>query len=488
MTAELRQQQAEAAKLDSTTLKSRRLTMLRSALPVALVAALAASLAPAFGATAVLQRLADGRSFVHDVLDNGLEVSVLGDSSLELVATQVWYHVGSAHEDEGSRGLAHLFEHLMFGPTETFEKDAVFKLHTRLGGRTNAYTSFDETVYESEIVPPHHLEVLSLEAARMGGLVLTREELENEQRIVTEELRLSTENDPFTRAMVAALAAVLGDHPYALTPVGTKEDIAAATLASCRGFYERYYRPANAHVVVVGPLDPLETLQAVRERFGALSGAAIDRPEIPPIPGWTFSKETVLSEDLPPVETAIAFYPVPGPAHPDFDALTVLNRMLAGQANPFREDIVRRREKALEAGLEVFWNRQGGAIGFYAAQLPYRRKETAFRQIERSLVAVATALDDERLEAARRGLLSDEYSGRYYAASQAASIGTARWHRKDAQDAFLYTQRLRAVTLEDVRRVWNVYVQDAEPIRLYLKPESVPVFIRMFGWLYGVLN
>ena len=458
----------------------------RWALVALLVVALAASFPPVLGAE--VRRLEDGRTFVNDVLDNGVEVSVLADPDLELVATQVWYHVGSAHEDAGSRGLAHLFEHLMFGPTADSEKDAVFKLHTRLGGSNNAYTSFDQTVYVSQIGPPHHLEVLSLEAARMGGLILTQEELENEQRIVTEELRLSTENDPFARVMVAALKTLLGEHPYALTPVGTKEDIAAATLASCRGFYDRYYLPANAHVVVVGPVNPEDTLRAVRERFGPLPGGDVDRPEIPEVSTWAFPKETVLSEDLPPVETAIEFYPVPGPDHPDSDALTVLRWMLSGQANPFREDIVRRREKALEAGLEVFWNRRGGAIGFYAAQLPYRRKKTAFRQIDRSLEAVSAALDERRLAAARRGLLSVEHQARYYAASVAGSIGSARWNRGDAADAFEQMGRLRAVTLEDVRRVWRTYVQEAEPVRLYLKPEKVPLLIRMFGWLYVAVS
>jgi zinc protease len=452
-----------------------------------LIAALASSVALAPCRAGIVE-VGDGRSFLNDVLDNGLEVSILADPGVELVATQVWYHVGSGHEDEGSRGLAHLFEHLMFGPTATHEKDAVFKLHTRLGGRNNAYTSFDETVYVSEIAPPHHLEVLSLEAARMSGLVLTQEELENEQRIVTEELRVSTENDPFARVMVAALSALLDEHPYALTPVGTKEDIAAATLDSCRAFYERYYRPANAHVVVVGPVDPEETLRAVRERFGSLTGGAVDRPGIPSIPDWSFPEETVLSEDLPPVETAIAFYPVPGADHPDAAALVVLRSMLTGQANPFREDIVRRREKALEAGLEIFWNRRGGAIGFYAAQLPYRRKKTAFRQIGRSLERIAESLDERRLAAARRALLEGDYAARYYVASMADRIGRARWHRGDAADAFAQSERLRAVTLDDVRRVWRVYVEQREPVRLYLKPEHVPILIRLFGWVYPVVS
>jgi len=448
--------------------------------------ALSVALAPCVAAGVV--QVSDGRSFLNEVLDNGLEVSILADRRLELVTTQVWYHVGSAHEDDGSRGLAHLFEHLMFGPTADHEKDAVFMLHTRLGGRNNAYTSFDETVYVSEIAPPHHLEVLSLEASRMGGLVLTQEELENEQRIVTEELRVSTENDPFARVMVAALAALLGDHPYALTPVGTKEDIAAATLESCRTFYHRYYRPGNAHVVVVGPVDPDETLRAVRDRFGRHSGGRVDRPEFPSIPDWEFPEETRLTEDLPPVETAIEFYPVPGADHPDADALTVLRLMLSGQANPFREDIVRRREKALEAGLEILWNRRGGAIGFYAAQLPYRRKKTAFRQIGRSLETVAASLDERRLAAARRGLLAGDYTARYYGASMAGSIGRARWHRGDAEDAFERTERLRSVTLDEIRRVWHDYVEQAEPVRLYIKPEHVPILIRLFGWVYPVVS
>jgi zinc protease len=433
-------------------------------------------------------QLEDGRVFVHDVLENGLEVSILSDPGLELVATQVWYHVGSSHEDDGSRGLAHLFEHLMFGPTERYEKDAVFRFHTKHGGSNNAYTSFDETVYISEVAPPHHLEVLSMEAARMGGLQLTREELENEQRIVSEELRVSTENDPFARVMVTALETLLGEHPYALTPVGTKEDIAAATLESCSGFYDRYYRTGNAHVVVAGPVEPGSTLEAVRERFGPLTAREVDRPEVPPLLGWSFPPETVLSEDLPPVETAIAFYPVPGADHPDAAALAVLRRMLQGQANPFREDLVRKREKAIEAGLEVFLNRSGGAIGFHSAQLPYRRKATAFRQMGRSMAAAREGLTAERLQAARRGLLLSEHFSRYYASSGASALGTARWHRGEATDAFEVTERLRAVTLDDVQRVWRVYIEEVEPVRLYLKPEKVPILIRLFGWLYPLVS
>jgi zinc protease len=426
--------------------------------------------------------------FVHDVLDNGLEVSVLSDPRLELVATQVWYHVGSSHEDDGSRGLAHLFEHLMFGPTDKHEKDAVFRFHTRNGGSNGARTSLDETVYESEVAPPLHLEVLSLEAARMGGLRLTQAELENEQRIVSEELRLRTENNPAKRVIAVAQKAVLGEHPYALSPGGTKEDIAATTLGACSAFYDRYYRPANAHVVVAGPIDPLPTLEAVRERFGSLHAGEVDRPEVPPLLGRSFPPEVVLAEDIPPAEIAVAFYPVPGANHPDSDALTVLSSMLEGQTNPFREDIVRERGKALEAGVVSVLPRSGGFFAFYAAQLPYRRKSTAFRQLDRSMTATRDGLTEQRLQAASRRLLLSEHVSRFYAPSAASSLGRARWHRGEAADAFQRTERLLAVTLEDVHRVWRTYIENVEPVRLYFKPEKVPIVIRLFGWLYPLVS
>lgn len=432
--------------------------------------------------------LEDGRTFHHLVLPNGLEVSVLEVPDIEIVATQVWYHVGAAHEGEGSRGLAHLFEHLMFGPNDVYGKDAVFRFHTRHGGRNNAYTSFDETVYVSEIAPPHHLEVLAMEAARMDGLTLTREELENEQRIVTEELRVSTENDPFARVMVAALAAVLGDHPYALTPVGTKEDIASATVESCERFYRRYYRPGNAHVVVAGPVDVTETLSRIEELFGNIETAPVHRPPVPSLLDWEFRSETVLREDLPPVETAILGFPLPPLDHPDADALTLLRLMTTGAADPFREELVRRHGKALEAGVEVFLARRGGALAFYSAHLPYRRRKTAFAWIERSLAAVEASLTEERLDSAKRSFLSGEYLGRYYADTQASRLGASRWNRGAAEDAFRQRERVRAVTLGDVRGVWRRYVVDQQPFHVYLKPEKVPLTIRLFGWLYPLVS
>ncbi len=162
--------------------------------------------------------------------------------------------------------------------------------------------------------------------------------------------------------------------------------------------------------------------------------------------------------------------------------------MLSGRSDPFREDLVRKRKKALEAGIQLLLNRRGGAIAFYTAHLPYRRKATAFRQIgQQSLKGLEQELDAARLTAARRGIDQARYNRRLWASSMAESLGRARWHLGDARAAFDRRERLEAVTLEDVHRVWRAYVMDAEPLRLYVRPERVPLWIRMFGWLYPVV-
>jgi predicted Zn-dependent peptidase len=443
----------------------------------------------ALSAAAALAQAPEG--FVSETLPNGLRVSILPDPDMPVVATQVWYHVGSANEEPKTRGFAHLFEHLMFGGTADRPGRAVWDLHERYGGDVNAYTSFDETVYVSEIPPAGSREVLAIEADRMVHLDLNETNLDNEKRIVTEELRLSTENDPLSRLFTTALAGILGKHPYALTPVGTKEDIAAASLDHAADFYRRYYRPRNAHVVVVGPVDAEATLEAVREEFGALPADGETPADAPPVAGWPMPGRLALREDIPPVEIAVLGYPLPPPSDPDYPALLVLERILSpGAVDVFRDEMVRVRRHALEAGTEIEWARRGGILALYAANLPYRREKTAFRHMREVVERMGAFpwLDEDTLAAAKRRLGTSLLAHRYSAASTAGSIGRAEWWLGDGRLAFDDLARVDAVTVEDVRRVFRAYLLDARPVRVYVKPERVPLYVTLFGWLYPLFG
>ncbi|RMG46061.1 MAG: insulinase family protein, partial [Acidobacteria bacterium] len=352
---------------------------------------------------------------VARTLDNGLHVTVLPLPESPVVATQMWVHVGSANEDAHSRGFAHLFEHLMFGGTAEHSKKDYWLLHEIHGGDDNAYTAFDETVYVSTIPPEGHDELLALEADRLVNLKLTEENLANEKRIVTEELRLRTENDPLARVLHRAFKEVLGEHPYGPTPIGTKEDIARADLDECRRFYRRFYNPSNVHLVIVGPVDPQRTLARVEELFGRLPGGEGPPPDVPRLVDWHYPEEVVeLTDDLPPAEIAILAWPLPAPGDPDAEVVETLLAMLSGgPVDPFAEIIVRQQRHAVYSESFVYEFRRGRALILDGAFLPYHRKKTEFRWMGEAVAKLRAYLTEEKLSAAKKRLLLGEY-GRAY--------------------------------------------------------------------------
>ncbi len=332
--------------------------------------------------------------------------------------------------------------------------------------------------------------MLEREADRMTHLVLTRENLDNEIKIVTEELRLATENDPFSRLFNQATKKLFGEHPYALWPTGTKEDIAAATVESCERFYEKYYGPNNAHLVVVGPVDAEETLAEVRRLFGAIEKRGATPPDVPSLYEWEFPDELSLREDLPPVEIALFGYPLPPPGSPDQWAIAAMSQMLwGGVVDPFREELVNDRGKAIEAGTQMLRLRRGGAVAFYSVSLPYRRKATAFKHMGRTIDKLERFewATEERLAAAKRSQRRWELNQTYYAAGRAQAIGRDGWWLGDERQAFERVDHIDAVTLEQVKAAFTRYIAEPEPVRIYVKPERVPLLVRLFGWLYPLV-
>jgi zinc protease len=424
-------------------------------------------------------------------LDNGLRVTIHSDPSMSVVSTQVWYHVGSSNETPDTRGFAHLFEHLMFGRSQGYEKGAYAEHHHRHVGRANAYTTEDETVYVSEIVPEYHHEVLKMEADRMTRLILDGDSLETEKKIVTEELRLRTENDPQARAFVAALQAVLGDHPYSITPVGTKQDIASATLDHARDFYESFYGPGNAHLVVSGPVDLRRTLSEVMEEFGSLPARGSPPEEIPPLLDHELERYVELEEDLPPVETAVVAYLLPGPQSGDYEAVQVLAEILCRSAvDPFEDELVHRRRKGVFATSELLMQRRGGALLLAAAFLPYRSERSAFGLVDETIAELGRLewLTEDALQSALRRVHRRIARRYYYPSASAHALGQSRWWFGDELRALDAVERAGRVSRADVERVWRTYVESRQPIRVYIRPQRVPLGVWLFGWLYPLVN
>ena len=413
--------------------------------------------------------------FLTKTLENGMRVSVLTDPSQPIVATQIWVEIGSAHESNEEKGFAHLFEHLMFGETSNHSKEDYNRLHVEHGGSENAYTAFDNTVYISEIVPEAHGDVLALESDRFQNLILDQDNLDNEKKIVTEELRLRGENNPFARLLISTLAAFFGKHPYAHSPAGTKEDIAAANLALTKKFYTGYYTPDNLHIVVVGPVNGEETLARVTEGFAGIQRPSLEKKEIPSFDDWTFPVDRiVLADDIPPVKVAAHVYPLPPAKHPDYWALKVLGTMISGSAmDRFQQSLVVEKKKAVEAmSAHVDEFSAGGLFLFASISLPTRSQGKAFRLIQESLdeLHLAEWRTEENLEAARRALMREELERKWYAAEQADRIG---WMTSRLNDPTLGVEGtvtwLEQVTIEDIERVWNTHIVEASPVEVFIK-------------------
>ena len=413
------------------------------------------------------------KGFISHTLDNGLHVSILSDPELAIVATQVWVQVGSAHETDNEAGFAHLFEHLMCGATSSHGKEDYARHHTVNGGYENAYTMFDNTVYISNISADAHDEVLHYESDRLTNLVLSQDNLDNEIKIVTEELRLRTENNPFARLLGPALAGLFGDHPYGHSPAGTKEDLANADLELVQKFYAGYYRPENVHLVIVGPVHGPSTLAKVEAAFGPIEGDALTPPEVPTLRDIEYTDRVELTEDIPPIKVAGLYYPGPTKRSEDWYAWELMTEMLAGgELDHFREELVGRRGKAMEAVTITEELEAGAILAFGSVSLPFRRKAKAIKLLHESVEALGEGewLGEASLETARRRLLRAELERSYYAERLADDVGMAyAWQGDDTLAVDGATEALQAVTLEQVKAVWSTYVAEATPVEVFIQ-------------------
>ncbi|PAP75142.1 M16 family metallopeptidase [Rubrivirga marina] len=217
---------------------------------------------------------------VYDTLANGLKVVISEDPSAPTAVVAVYYNIGFRIEPRDRTGFAHLFEHMMFQGSEHLGKNEFIGLVQRNGGVLNGSTRFDFTNY-FEIVPANTLEtMLWAEADRMRGLQVTQENLTNQQGVVSNEVRVNVINQPYGGFPWLDLPQEANENWYnAHNFYGELSDLEAATLDDVQDFFDTYYAPNNAVVVVVGDVDPDQTMGWIEQYFGG-----IERADVPPIP------------------------------------------------------------------------------------------------------------------------------------------------------------------------------------------------------------
>jgi zinc protease len=218
-------------------------------------------------------------------LANGLQVVVVENHRAPIVTHMVWYRVGAADEPAGKSGIAHLLEHLMFKGTPSVPPGEFSKLVARLGGRDNAFTSYDYTAYYQNVAADRLEKVMALEADRMRNLTLDEQNFQTERAVVMEERRSRTDNNPQALLTERVEAALFLNHPYRKPVIGWSSEIAGLTREDALEFYKRWYAPNNAILVVAGDVQPDKVRQLAETYYGPLKPEQLPprlRAEEPP--------------------------------------------------------------------------------------------------------------------------------------------------------------------------------------------------------------
>ncbi|MEM1131277.1 MAG: pitrilysin family protein, partial [Pseudomonadota bacterium] len=219
-------------------------------------------------------------------LDNGMEVVVIEDHRAPVAVHMVWYRAGSADEPTGASGIAHFLEHLMFKGTDSMEPGEFSRTVSRNGGSDNAFTSYDYTAYFQRVAADRVGLMMQMEADRMVNLQLAENEILTEREVILEERNQRTENDPAALLREQMRAALYLNHHYGVPIIGWRHEMLKLDRDDAFAFYERFYAPNNAVLVVAGDVDPDEIFALAQEHYGKIPAnpdlQPRQRPEEPP--------------------------------------------------------------------------------------------------------------------------------------------------------------------------------------------------------------
>lgn len=410
-------------------------------------------------------------------LPNGLRVIYSEDHSTPIVSVDVWYNTGSRNERPGRSGFAHLFEHMMFEGSAHVKKGEHFQRISRAGGTENGSTAEDRTNY-FETIPSNRLNLaLWLEADRMRALAITEENFHNQRETVKEERRLRIDNQPYSSAFVDGMTWPFdsaGCFAYAHTVIGSMGDLDAAQLVDVQAFFDTYYAPNNATLVVVGDFRPLELRRLINQYFGDIPR----HPAPPPVtcsvrfsPGTVRRDVTDAHANLPAV---VRIYRVPPHADADTPALELLNVILGqGESSRLNVAVVRRERAALgtQVAMDPYDSRRGPGVLLVLAIAnqgvdPLKLDTLLARQLDS---VRATAVSDEELTKAKNTFRANFIHARETTLGKAEELHHYDMFHRSLAEINSDLDHTLATTAADIRRVAAKYLDPANAVVIIVK-------------------
>jgi len=405
-------------------------------------------------------------------LANGLVLIAAIDRRAPIVALQTWFGVGSRHERPGATGMAHLFEHLMFGQTEHLPPGEFDRLVERTGGESNAATWVDWTYYRLSL-PARDLELgIKLEAERMQHLVLEPTPVEAERDVVTNERRERVEDDVDGWLDEQLMAHAFTEHPYRWPTIGWMEDIRALALDDIRAFYRTWYAPNNATIVCVGDFDDAKLRELIAQYYGHLEPAQL--PELAQVVEPEQTRERIVRAPKPiATDRLLVGYKAPGQDDRDWAALEIVATLLAGcpSARLYRRLVIEREAaSSVDAQLTPF---RDPSLLRLAVTTARGHKASEILDVIDSEIAtlVATPPSAKEVEKAKALAETDFWSSLVDVDGKAEALGHYQVALGDFRRLSAIAEQLTVVSVEDVARVVRTYLMPTKRTIVIAEPE-----------------
>ena len=421
----------------------------------------------------------DSAEVENFLLDNGMEVVVIPDHRAPIVTHMVWYKIGSADEPPGKSGIAHFFEHLMFKGTKAHKVGEFGAKIAEIGGSENAFTSYDYTAYFQTVTPDALETMMAFEADRMRGLILTDDVIGPERDVILEERRSRIENSPDALLSEEVDATLYQNHPYRVPVIGWMHEMEQLNRTDAVAFYDRYYAPNNAVLVVAGDTDA-ETVRKLAEKT---YGKVPRGPDLPPRarpqePEQNTKRTVTLTDARVSVPSFQKSWVVPSYNHSEpgeAEALDLLSEILGGGTRSrIYQQLVVKQGIASTAGASY----QGtsfdpSSFTIYGAP----RGEAGLASVEEAIDTeirslIKDGVTETELEKAKNRFVRSMIFARDSQSGMANIYGSTLATGGTVEDIQKWPDRIRAVTAKQVQDVAAKYLNPDHSVAGYLLPAA----------------
>lgn len=422
------------------------------------------------GITGIAQEV----EFTEYTLDNGLDVILHQDNSAPVVTTAVMYDVGGKDRINDKTGFAHFFEHLLFEGTENIGQGDWFKLVSSQGGTNNANTSNDRTYYY-EIFPSNKLELgLWMESERMMHPVIKQSGVDTQNEVVKEEKRMRYDNQAYGNWINEISSKLFEKHPYKDPNIGYMEDLDAAELEEFKEFFDIYYKPNNATLVVAGDIDIAKTKKMIQDYFGPIpAGEEVQRnfPKEAPI------TETIKTKAYDPniqIPAIMLGYRTPGMTERDAYVLDMISSVLSdGKSSRLYKKLVDDQKQALQVAAINLAQKDYGQYVVLALPLGETSLDTLVSEIDEEITKIQTDLISQR----EYEKLQNKFENRFVnsnssVAGIASSLATYQMLYGDTDLINEEIDIYRSITREEIRDVAQKYLKPNQRVELEYLPKQ----------------